>query len=77
MDMELKEQLETRLYEKMAQENEEYLAEMKTKPAEEIIDSAYQIAWRENVLLLFEDSTELNLRQLQLLVDLSSPLATL
>lgn len=77
MDMELKEQLETRLYEKMAQENEEYLAKMKTKPAEEIINSAYQIAWRENVLLLFEDSTELNPRQLQLLVDLSSPLATL
>ena len=77
MDMELKEQLETRLYEKMARENEEYLAEIKTKPAEEIIDSAYQIAWRENVLLSFEDSTELNPRQLQTLLELPSPLAEL
>ena len=43
-----KEQLEDKLYARMEQENEAYLAEIKTKPVDEIIANAYKIAWREN-----------------------------
>ena len=47
-----KEQLEDKLYARMEQENEAYLAEIKTKPVDEIIANAYKIAWRENLLYL-------------------------
>lgn len=36
-----KEQLEDKLYARMEQENEAYLAEIKTKPVDEIIANAY------------------------------------
>lgn len=74
MDTELKAQLEGRLYERMSHENEAYLADLKTKPAEEIINSAYQIACRENILYLFEEETTLSVRQLQVLMEMSAPL---
>lgn len=45
-----KEQLEDKLYARVEQENEAYLAEIKTKPVDEIIANAYEIAWRENLL---------------------------
>lgn len=47
-----KEQLEDKLYARMEQENEAYLAEIKTKPVDEIFANAYKIAWRENLLYL-------------------------
>ena len=43
---------EDKLYARMEQENEAYLAEIKTKPVDEIIANAYKIAWRENLLYL-------------------------
>ena len=77
MDKDLKAQLEDQLYERMSHENEAYLADLRTKPADEIINSAYQIACRENILYLFEEETPLNVRQLQVLMEMSSPLREL
>lgn len=37
---------------KMSQENAAFLAEMKTKPPDEIISRAYEIACRDNLLIL-------------------------
>ena len=44
--MPTKDELETQLYEKMSQENEVFLAEMKTQSPDEIISHAYEIACR-------------------------------
>mgnify|MGYP000681868655 CR=1 FL=1 len=51
------EQTEIIMYqtEKMSQENEVFLAEMKTQSPDEIISHAYEIACRDNLLFLFED----------------------
>lgn len=73
----LHEQLQNRLYERMKAENETYLAEMKTKSVDEIIQSAYRIAWRENMLYLFEEETPLTVRQLEVLLELEHPLSEL
>ena len=70
-----KEQLEDKLYACMEQENEAYLAEIKTKPVDEIIANAYEIAWRENLLYLFESSTGLTEKQLQVLLEMQNPCA--
>ena len=43
-----KEQLENTLYERMSAENKTFLADLKTKPADEIISHAYEIACRDN-----------------------------
>ena len=50
--MSTKDELETKLYEKMSQENEAFLAEMKMKSPDEIISRAYEIACRDNLLML-------------------------
>ena len=55
--MPTKDELENRIYEKMSQENAAFLAEMKTKSPDEIISRAYEIACRDNLLMLFEDET--------------------
>lgn len=73
----LQERLESQLHEKMLAENEAYLADMKTRPVDEIIQSAYQIAWRENMLYLFESTTSLTPRQLEVLLELEQPLSEL
>ncbi len=72
-----KEELETRLYERMMQENEAFLTDLKTKPADDIIHHAYEIACRENLLMLFEDETSLTPRQLETLLEFEHPLAEL
>ena len=75
--MPTKDELETRLYERMSQENKAFLAEMKTKPAEEIIQNAYKIAWQENMLYLFDTTTSLTPPQLEVLSGLEQPMAEL
>ncbi len=72
-----KDQLEDKLYERMKQENEAFLAELKTKPADEIISHAYEIACCDDFLMLFEDEPPLNQRQLEVLLELEHPLAAL
>ena len=72
-----KDQLEDKLYARMKQENEAYLAELKTKTADEIISHAYEIACRDDFLMLFEDETPLNQRQLEVLLEFEHPLKEL
>lgn len=47
-----KEQLENKLYERMSAENETFLTDLKAKPVDEIISHAYEIACRDNLLML-------------------------
>ena len=75
--MSTKDELETKLYEKMSQENEAFLAEMKMKSPDEIISRAYEIACRDNLLMLFEDETSLSERQLAVLTEFEHPLSQL
>ena len=73
--MSTKDELETKLYEKMSQENAAFLAEMKTKSPDEIISRAYKIACRDNLLMLFEDETSLSERQLAVLTEFEHPVS--
>ena len=75
--MPTKDELETKLYEKMSQENAAFLAEMKMKSPDEIISRAYEIACRDNLLMLFEDETSLSERQLAVLTEFEHPLSQL
>lgn len=75
--MPTKNELENRIYEKMSQENTAFLAEMKTKSPDEIISRAYEIACRDNLLMLFEDETSLSERQLTVLNEFEHPLSQL
>ena len=72
-----KEQLENTLYERMSAENKAFLADLKTKPADEIISHAYEIACRDNFLMLFEYETSLSERQLAVLNEFEHPLSQL
>lgn len=72
-----KDQLEDKLYERMSAENEAFLADLKTKPVDEIISHAYEIARRDDFLMLFEDETTLNQRQLEVLMEFEHPLTAL
>ena len=71
--MPTKDELETRLYERMSQENKAFLTEMKAKSPDEIISHAYEIACRDNLLMLFEDETGLSERQLAVLNGTDDP----
>ena len=75
--MPTKDELENQIYEKMSQENAAFLAEMKTKSPDEIISRAYEIACRDNLLMLFEDETGLTPQQLNALLRFEHPLAEL
>ena len=72
-----KEQLENTLYERMSAENKTFLADLKTKSADEIISHAYEITCRDNFLMLFEYETSLNQRQLEVLMEFDHPLEAL
>lgn len=72
-----KKQLEDKLYARMSAENEAFLADLKTKPVDEIISHAYEIARRDDFLMLFEDETPLNQRQLEVLMEFDHPLSVL
>lgn len=72
-----KDQLENTLYERMSAENEAFLADLRVKPVDEIISHAYEIICRDNFLMLFEDETPLNQRQLEVLMEFEHPLEAL
>ena len=72
-----KDQLENTFYERMSAENEAFLADLRVKPADEIISHAYEIACRDNLLMLFEDETSLSERQLTVLNEFEHPLSQL
>lgn len=72
-----KEELENQLYARMSQENKEFIDNLKTKPADDIIHHAYEIACRDNLMMLFENETSLSPRQLETLLEFENPLAEL
>ncbi len=68
--------LQNELYEKAEAEQQQYLADMKTKPPEEIIKAAYKITMREEILSAFnEQFTFLNEKQLKALLKKDCPIA--
>lgn len=75
--MDDKKELENQLYERMEQENEAFLADLKTKTPDEIISHSYEVACRQDILMLFEDETSLSERQLATLLEFEHPLAQL
>jgi len=59
----------TALYEKVQAEYDDFIAEMKCKPAEEIIESAYQIVIKDEITVLCRDcSPKLTDRQFEALL---------
>lgn len=70
-------QLEDRLYDRMYAENKAFLREIRAKPVDEIISHAHEIARREDILLLFQDETNLDQRQLAVLLEFEHPLSVL
>ena len=49
-----KEMMEEKLYQRMQEENRQFLAELREQTADDIIAHAYEIACRDNALLRFE-----------------------
>lgn len=47
--------LEDRAYEKIKREFDEFIADLKTKSPTEIIEAAYEITYKQNILFLFEE----------------------
>ena len=70
------EELAQMLYDKALSEMNSYLEDMKTKPAQEIINSAYQIVNKEDLLMILE-SAEFTLTELNVLNGLEHPLQVL
>ena len=57
------------LYEKVQAEHDDFIAEMKCKPAEEIIESAYQIVIKDEITVFCRDcSPKLTDRQFEALL---------
>lgn len=67
------EQLNTRLYEKMAAEQIHYRAWLLTQPPKEILDHASEYTTREDILIAMEDA-ELSEAQVRALLKSRSPL---
>lgn len=55
--------LEDRAYEKINREMNEYLAEIKTKSPEEIVEAAYEITYKNEILGMFECEGAFNDKQ--------------
>lgn len=72
-----KEMMEEKLYQRMQEENRQFLAELREQTADDIIAHAYEIACRDNFLMLFEDETGLTPQKLNALLRFEHPLAEL
>lgn len=72
-----KEMMEEKLYQRMQGENRQFLAELREQTADDIIAHAYEIACRDNILMLFEEETGLKPQQLNALLRFEHPLAEL
>ena len=68
-----KEMMEEKLYQRMQEENQRFLAELREQTADDIIAHAYEIACP----MLFEDETGLTPQQLNALLRFEHPLAEL
>ena len=58
-----KKSLEDRAYEKINREMNEYLAEIKKKSPEEIVEAAYEITYKQEILCMFECEGAFNDKQ--------------
>lgn len=72
-----KEMMEEKLYQRMQEENQQFLAELREQTAGDVITRAYEIACRDNILMLFEEETGLTPQQLNALLRFENPLAEL
>lgn len=72
-----KEMMEEKLYQRMQEENQQFLAELWEQTAGDVITRAYEIACRDNILMLFEEETGLTPQQLNVLLRFEHPLAEL
>lgn len=63
------------LYEKMSKEYEDFIDELKEKPFEDALEFAYQLVYKKDILMCFED-TDYNLpdNQVKALLKLKCPL---
>ena len=58
-----KKSLEDRAYEKVQREFDEYIADIKTKSPNEIVNAAYEITYKEEILSMFEIDGAFNDKQ--------------
>lgn len=72
-----KEMMEEKLYQRMQEENQQFLAELREQTAGDVITRAYEIACRDNILMLFEEETGLTPQQLNVLLRFEHLLAEL
>ena len=72
-----KEMMEEKLYQRMQEENQQFLAELREQTEGDVITRAYEIACRDNILMLFEEETGLTPQQLNVLLRFEHPLAEL
>lgn len=68
------EYLRINLYEKAYKEQQEFIAELKKSTPEKIIEQAYELVMREDILMTFEDDY-LSPEQAKALLKLEYPLA--
>lgn len=63
-----------KLYEKMKRELDNFKAELKTKPPDEIIRSAYELVTKEDILSVFEIEENFELQYYKALLKTKKPL---
>ena len=63
-----------KLYEKMKNELNELKTELKSKPPDEIIKSAYELATKEDILTIFEVEENFELKDYKALLKTKKPL---
>lgn len=72
--MEKKDTIKDLLYEKMSNEQKDFVENLKHLPLEKIIQSAYEKVMRDDILMLFEDDF-LDDKQIKALLRLEKPLS--
>lgn len=63
-----------KLYEKMKNELDNFKSELKAKPPDEIIQSAYELVTKEDILSLFEIEEDFDLQEYKALLKTKKPL---
>lgn len=72
--MQQKNELKDLLYEKMSNEQDNFIEKLKHSSPEEIISAAYEKVMRDDILMLFDDDF-LDTKQMKALLKLEYPLA--
>ena len=74
--MENTEKLMTQLYEKAKSEQDKFVEELKKSTPEQIIEQAYELVMREDILITFEDNTYLEPKEIKALLKIPDVLST-